>query len=54
MVLLAAPKDSNPGVPAGWSAIQYDNYGNDLLNKNKPAVLSSDPNEEGQSRTSDK
>jgi tetratricopeptide (TPR) repeat protein len=25
------------GVPAGWSALQYDNYGNDLLNKQKYA-----------------
>jgi hypothetical protein len=24
------------GVPNGWSALQYDNYGNDLLNKQKP------------------
>lgn len=24
------------GVPAGWSALQYDNQGNDLLNKHKP------------------
>jgi len=25
------------GVPAGWSALQYDNYGNDLLNKHQYA-----------------
>jgi tetratricopeptide (TPR) repeat protein len=24
------------GLPAGWSALQYDNFGNDLLNKGKP------------------
>ena len=28
---------ADPGVPAGWSALQYDNYGNDLLNKQKYA-----------------
>jgi tetratricopeptide (TPR) repeat protein len=33
---LAASDTGNSGVPAGWSAIQYDNYGNDLLNKGKP------------------
>lgn len=27
---------ADTGVPAGWSALQYDNYGNDLLNKRKP------------------
>jgi len=32
----AASSAGNSGVPAGWSAIQYDNYGNDLLNQNKP------------------
>src|SRR5205085_1229569 len=26
--LLAAPKVSDSGVPAGWSALQYDNFGN--------------------------
>jgi tetratricopeptide (TPR) repeat protein len=25
------------GVPAGWSALQYDNFGNDLLNKGQYA-----------------
>ena len=25
------------GVPNGWSALQYDNYGNDLLNKKRYA-----------------
>jgi tetratricopeptide (TPR) repeat protein len=28
---------ADTGVPAGWSALQYDNYGNDLLNKQKYA-----------------
>jgi tetratricopeptide (TPR) repeat protein len=37
VLLPAAPKASDSGVPAGWSALQYDNSGNDLLNKNKPA-----------------
>lgn len=27
---------ADTGVPSGWSALEYDNYGNDLLNKNKP------------------
>jgi len=36
VLLPAAPKSSDSGVPAGWSALQYDNYGNDLLNKRKP------------------
>ncbi len=36
IVSLAASNASNSGVPGGWSALQYDNYGNDLLNKNKP------------------
>ena len=33
----AASNVNNAGVPAGWSALQYDNYGNDLLNKKKYA-----------------
>ena len=33
----AASNVSNSGVPAGWSALQYDNYGNDLLNKKQYA-----------------
>ena len=37
VLLLAAPNTNNAGVPAGWSALQYDNYGNDLLNKGKYA-----------------
>jgi hypothetical protein len=28
---------ADPGVPAGWSALEYDNYGNDLLNKHQYA-----------------
>lgn len=27
---------ADAGIPNGWSALQYDNYGNDLLNKGKP------------------
>lgn len=34
---LAAANATNLGVPAGWSALQYDNYGNDLLNQHKYA-----------------
>lgn len=34
---LAAANPGNSGVPAGWSALDYDNYGNDLLNKHKYA-----------------
>jgi tetratricopeptide (TPR) repeat protein len=34
---LAASTANNAGVPGGWSALQYDNYGNDLLNKQKYA-----------------
>ena len=34
---LAAASVDNLGVPNGWSALQYDNYGNDLLNKGKYA-----------------
>lgn len=33
----AAPNVSNSGVPPGWTALQYDNYGNDLLNKQQYA-----------------
>lgn len=37
-VLFAATANtSSTGVPAGWSSLQYDNYGNDLLNKGKYA-----------------
>ena len=37
-VTLAAPNvTTNSGVPGGWSALQYDNYGNDLLNKKQYA-----------------
>lgn len=32
---LAAANTGNSGVPQGWSALQYDNYGNDLLNQHK-------------------
>ena len=32
-----AANASNAGVPPGWSALQYDNYGNELLNKKKYA-----------------
>ena len=31
--LFSASDAQKPGPPAGWSALQYDNYGNDLLNK---------------------
>ncbi|HST31438.1 MAG TPA: tetratricopeptide repeat protein [Chthoniobacterales bacterium] len=34
---LAAPNVNQPGVPQGWSALQYDNYGNDILNKGRYA-----------------
>ncbi len=34
---LAASNASNSGVPAGWSALQYNNFGNELLNKGKYA-----------------
>ena len=37
VVSLAAANASNSGIPAGWSALQYDNYGNDLLNQHKYA-----------------
>ena len=37
MVSAAASNSTNSGVPPGWSALQYDNYGNDLLNKHKYA-----------------
>lgn len=33
--LLPGAESKNTGVPAGWSALQYDNYGNDLLNKHQ-------------------
>jgi tetratricopeptide (TPR) repeat protein len=33
----AAAKPTESGVPSGWTALQYDNYGNDLLNKGKYA-----------------
>jgi tetratricopeptide (TPR) repeat protein len=36
VLLPAAPKVSDSGVPTGWSALQYDNFGNDLLNKQRP------------------
>lgn len=36
VLLPAAPTVSDSGVPAGWSALQYDNFGNDLLNQRKP------------------
>lgn len=36
--LFAANEKSSSGVPAGWSALQYDNYGNDLLNKHQFAL----------------
>ena len=32
---LAATDVHDLGVPNGWSALQYDNYGNDLLNKKR-------------------
>jgi tetratricopeptide (TPR) repeat protein len=31
----AAADVSDLGVPNGWSALEYDNYGNDLLNKHR-------------------
>jgi tetratricopeptide (TPR) repeat protein len=39
-ILLLIPSERTPfaadsGVPPGWSALQYDNYGNDLLNQHK-------------------
>jgi tetratricopeptide (TPR) repeat protein len=37
VLLPAASSVSDSGVPAGWSALQYDNYGNDLLNQHKYA-----------------
>jgi tetratricopeptide (TPR) repeat protein len=37
VLLPATPKSNDSGVPAGWSALQYDNYGNDLLNKHQYA-----------------
>jgi tetratricopeptide (TPR) repeat protein len=37
VLLQAAPKVNDSGVPAGWSALQYDNYGNNLLNQKKYA-----------------
>ena len=36
-LLSLATDVSKSGVPSGWSALQYDNYGNDLLNKKKYA-----------------
>jgi tetratricopeptide (TPR) repeat protein len=37
VLLAAAPSASQSGVPNGWSALQYDNYGNELLNQHKYA-----------------
>jgi tetratricopeptide (TPR) repeat protein len=36
--LLSAADVKSSGVPAGWSPLQYDNYGNDLLNKHEFAA----------------
>jgi Tetratricopeptide repeat len=33
LVTIHAAEVKHSGVPSGWSAPQYDNYGNDLLNK---------------------
>src|SRR5437588_4646695 len=36
--LFSATDANKSGVPTGWSARQYDNYGNDLLNKHQFAL----------------
>ena len=37
-LLFSATDANKSGLPTGWSAPQYDNYGNDLLNKHQFAL----------------